>query len=349
MDYFKRSDWKGKISNNQQLGGIETSVLDNGNGKGTRIAWINTGAGLRFKLVPDRGMDIADAFYNKYSLTWLSHNGVVPPNPTTYSGLNWLRSFSGGLLNTCGLSHVGGPEKNEFGEFGLHDRISHCVAEIESVKQPGIFSGDDEFHIIGRMKQSVVFGHHFELKRKISLKLGVPGFTIHDEITNQGNQSIPHMMLYHINFGWPLVDKGTQLLWDGKWAAREPNDFIFQKGNDFKTCKAPTDEHCGAGESVAFIDLNTDENGRCCYEVNNPKLPFRLQVKFIKDQLPCLTNWQHWGINEYVTALEPGTNFPVGQCQAKKDGNLIFIEPGETRKYYLEIKIITNSINNEKN
>ncbi len=69
--------WKGKIANHNQLGGIETSVIDNGAGRGTRIAWINTGTGLRYKVVIDRAMDIADAFYNKHSLTWISHAGIT--------------------------------------------------------------------------------------------------------------------------------------------------------------------------------------------------------------------------------------------------------------------------------
>ncbi len=330
-----------KISNHHQLGGIETSVLDNGNGRGIRIAWVNTGSGLRFKIVLDRGMDIADAFFNGHSLAWLSHNGVTPADPTTFRGLNWLHSFGGGLLNTCGLSHVGGPETNQFGEFGLHDRISHCMAEIESVKQPDVFIGDDEFSITGKMKQSVVFGHHFELKRKISMKLGEPKFRIHDTVRNVGNQPSPHMLLYHINFGWPLIDKGTKLNWNGKWIARDPDDFIFQEGNDFKTCKPPTEKHDGSGESVAFIDVDADDNGKCTYEIDNPKLPFLLKVSFDKNQLPCLTNWQHWGINEYVTALEPGTNYPVGQSQAQKEENLIFLGPFETREYEVEFQIVT--------
>ena len=62
------SSWKSKISNSHQLGGIETSIVDNGGGKGTRIAWINTGTGLRYKVVLDRGMDIVDAFFNENSL-----------------------------------------------------------------------------------------------------------------------------------------------------------------------------------------------------------------------------------------------------------------------------------------
>ena len=57
--------WSDKVSNVAQVGGIETSVLDNGLGRGVRIAWINTGSGLRCKVVIDRAMDIADTFYNQ--------------------------------------------------------------------------------------------------------------------------------------------------------------------------------------------------------------------------------------------------------------------------------------------
>jgi len=109
-------DWQDKVGNFAQIGGIETSVLDNGPGKGTRMAWVNTGSGLRYKVVIDRGLDIVDAFYNQYSLAWLSHGGVTAPRPDANRGLEWLWSFAGGLLTTCGLTHVGGPESDEFGE-----------------------------------------------------------------------------------------------------------------------------------------------------------------------------------------------------------------------------------------
>ena len=128
--------WSNKISNHTQLGGIETSVLDNGAGRGTRIAWINTGTGLRYKVVLDRAMDIADAFYNQHSLAWISHAGVTSPQPMADKGIDWLRTFGGGLLTTCGLSHVGSPETDAFGERGVHGLISNIPAELESIVQP---------------------------------------------------------------------------------------------------------------------------------------------------------------------------------------------------------------------
>ena len=85
---MKQYSWKDKISNIAQWGGIETSVLDNGAGRGTRIAWINTGSGLRYKVVLDRAMDVADAFFNNYCLSWMNETGITPPQPFSDKGID---------------------------------------------------------------------------------------------------------------------------------------------------------------------------------------------------------------------------------------------------------------------
>jgi len=65
--------------------------------------------------------------------------------------------------------------------------------------------------------------------------------------------------------------------------------------------------------------------------------PLKVRIQFKKKQLPWLTNWRHWGKNVYVKGLEPGTNPPIGQLVARKEGKLIFIKPLETLAYELEI------------
>ncbi len=333
--------WTDKISNISQLGGIETSLLENGLGKGTHIAWVNTGSGLRFKVVLDRSMDIAEAFFNQHSLAWISHLGVTPANVYVDSGANWLNGFTGGLLTTCGLTHVGGPESDEYGARMLHDRISFIPATIEAIHQPDLMRGDLTMSITGRMLQSTVLGHHLELKRTISSKLGASEIHINDEVTNLGNVPSPHMFLYHFNFGWPLIDEGSKIGWSGTWRSRgeEGDNFIFHSANDFKTCRAPMPEHNAVGESCAFIDVAADASGICECFVSNPSIPLKVKLIFKKEQLPWLTNWQHWGRNEYVTALEPGTHPPVGQSAARKNQTLLFIQPGETRFYYIVITV----------
>jgi galactose mutarotase-like enzyme len=333
--------WKNKISNHAQIGGIETSVIDNGLGRGTRIAWVNTGSGLRYKLVLDRAMDIADAFYNQHSLAWISHAGITAPNPAANGGLEWLKTFGGGLLTTCGLTHVGGPETDEYGTRGLHGRISNLPAEIESIIQPDPVAGKLDMSITAKITQSTVFGPHLELKRTISSTLGQADLRIHDEITNRGNTPAPHMMLYHCNFGWPLVDTGTDIIWKGKRQScdSDMDRSIFNNDNEFRKCPAPLDTHAGVGEACAFIDTAADSNGLCQCGLHNAKLGLTFELRFNKEQLPWLTNWQHWGKGEYVTALEPGTNPPVGQAKARQQNELMHIAPGQSVQYDLEMFI----------
>ena len=71
-----------------RAGGIETSVLDDGPGRGVRIAWVGTGTPLRYKVLIDRGLDVADAFYGAVSLAFLSLTG-----PTAPAG-RWIRAWT---------------------------------------------------------------------------------------------------------------------------------------------------------------------------------------------------------------------------------------------------------------
>ena len=333
--------WQDKVGNISQVGGIETSVVDNGAGQNSRIAWVNTGTGLRYKVVIDRGMDILDAFYNEHSLAWISHGGMMAPE-TNAREMDWLKTFSGGLMTTCGLTHVGGPEEDEFGKRGLHDQISNIPANVESVIQPDPTRGSLEMSISGVIRQTRVFGHRFDFRRKISGSLGSPVIRVEDEVINAGNESTPHMLLYHLNFGWPLIDEGTRLLWTGDCKSRggAMDNQIFGEGKDFITCKPPLKEHSGTGEACGFVNVNADKNGKVHCGVHNERLGLALAIRFRKDQMPWLTNWQHWGTKEYVTALEPGTHPPIGQSSARKENSLIFLEPGESRKHDLEFEVM---------
>jgi hypothetical protein len=304
---------------------------------------VNTGGGLRYKVVIDRGLDIVEAFYNQYSLAWLSHAGVTAPRPDANRGLEWLYSFAGGLLTTCGLTHVGGPETDEFGERGLHGRISNLPARIESVVQPDLHTGKLQMSIAAAIKQSRVFGPNLELRRTISSTLGEPAIRVRDVVTNLGNTPAPHMILYHCNYGWPLVDEGTEIVCKGQWSSRglEMDNAVFNDQRNFKKCSRPLDSHKAGGEGCAFIDVAADPKGVCTVGLYNRKLGLALALKYNKRQLPWLSNWQHWGPGEYVTALEPGTNPPIGQTKAREQKTLIHIAPGKSRTYDLEMAVLT--------
>lgn len=328
-----------KVGNHKQLGGIETSVLDNGAGAGVRIAWIDTGAGLRYKVVLDRGMDIAEAVYNDCSLAWLSHVGVVRPQALAHIGANWLRTFGGGLLTTCGLDHVGGPESDEFGDRGVHGDISNIPAEVISIQQPDLLKGDLHFSITGIMRQHKIFGPCLTLKRTISGKIGEAALHIADEIVNEGNQPTPLMLLYHFNFGYPLLDEGAKIDYEGTHYVKSDPKFL-ENPNDLKTIPSPSVLHAGNGESVVVVDVSKNKDSKAVCSLWNPKRSLGIVLEWNKDQLPFLSNWHHFAEREYVTGLEPGTHPPIGQKKAREDGSLLFLEPKEVKHVQVSLKVM---------
>lgn len=319
-----------KISNLAQLGGIETSVLDNGPARGSRIAWFNTGTGLRFKVMIDRAMDIADTAYKQYNTAWISHLGATSAQPSSNRGSDWIKTFGGGLMVTCGLDHVGAAEIDDFGERGMHGPISQCAAEIESIIQPDFRTGKMDMSITGRMRQSQPLGPQLELQRTISARIGESVIRIHDVVSNCGNIATPHMILYHFNFGWPLLDEGTEVFWNNQRAYE---------------CPPPLSEHRGNAEEVQFVDIEPNDSGMCRAGLYNPDINLELSLQFRKAQLPWLTNWRHWGEGEYVTGLEPGTNPPIGQSRARAEKQLILLQPGESKEYHLEVYLGERSKN----
>ena len=83
------------------------------------------GSGFDFTVYPDRGLDIGPARYNGLPLTWTTRNGPVAPAFYDASGFEWLRTWAGGLLTTCGWLNVGGPCTTPEGAQGLHGRMDH--------------------------------------------------------------------------------------------------------------------------------------------------------------------------------------------------------------------------------
>ncbi len=333
--------WKNKVANVHQIGGIETAILDNGTARGMRVAYINTGAGLRLKVLIDRCMDISEAFYNEHSLTWISQNGASTISPIDSKNPNlWLTHFGGGLVTTCGLQQVGNTESDATETRPLNGTIHAQPAEIISIIQPNLQNQQINMQLVGIIKECTPFGTQLILKRTITATLGLAKFSILDEVVNTGNIPAPHMLMYHCNFGWPLVDTGTELFWEGTLESRGRtfDDAVFNKA-DYKIVKAPIANTNGEAEACAFINSHPNQAGICTCGLINRLIGLKLTMQYHKTALPWLTNWQHFENNEYVVGLEPGTNPPIGQTKAKSNNTLRTLAPGQSEKYSLHFTV----------
>lgn len=72
---WTRAELARHIGLESQLGGVRLGELADGNRRGLRTAEIDTGSGLAYTVLLDRGMDIGVARYKGASLVWESPTG----------------------------------------------------------------------------------------------------------------------------------------------------------------------------------------------------------------------------------------------------------------------------------
>src|SRR5262249_41794059 len=145
---------------------------------------------------------------------WRSSTGEAHPayaDSESEGGRGWLRSFYGGLLVTCGLTYAGAGGEDQGRFYGIHGRISNLPAT--NVQWDGYWEGDDYFLTLrGKVRETTVFGANLLLTRSLTVKLGERRFFLRDTVENQGAQRAEHMILYHINIGFPALADTARLI-----------------------------------------------------------------------------------------------------------------------------------------
>jgi hypothetical protein len=328
-----------------QVGGIESYEIADGAGRGVRALCVNTGGGLRYRVLVDRGLDIDHASHNQHSLAFLTHGGVTRPSRAYDAGIGWLASFPGGLLTSCGPFNIGPPGEDQGEPLGLHGHHSNTPATIESIVQPDPAAGRLEMSVTGIVRYGRLFGRNLELRRTIRSRLGENAIEVHDEFANRGNQSVPHAWLLHINLGYPLVDEGAEFCYDAERVEPVPSDESrarFAPGGTYKTVPPPMESHRGANEAVAYLFPRPAADGTATVGIVNDKIGIGLAIRYNTREFGRCLNWQHWGPGEYVTALEPVNGSVRGRTADRAAGALDHIEPGARKTYGYRIEVVTD-------
>jgi len=337
--YVSRQEIQQKTGDISQLGEINYYEMVDGAKKGVRAIDIKSPCGLDFTVLPDRGMDISRFTYRSVPIAWRSATRETSPIYYESRGTEWLRTFYGGLITTCGLTTMGTPSVDKGEELGLHGRIANIGAD--RVLADGCWEGDRyKMWVQGRVREASVFGYKLELSRKITTWMDEPKITVEDTVENIGSQPSPIMMLYHVNIGYPVLDEDSELL--EAEAEVTPRDDEAKEGYDmFNRFSAPVK---GYKEKVYFHDIKVDDEGFSNAAIVNESFDngkgIGIWMRFSKDTLPLMTQWKNMGLGEYVCGIEP-CNSPIGGRKAeRKSDNLKFIEPGETQKFRLEFEVL---------
>lgn len=338
---YSVNDLRRRVGNMDQIAGIRTVRLDDGNERPTRAAIINTGGGLEVTVLLDRCLDIAAASYNGRAMGWRSATGDVAPQYFEAEGLRWLRSYFGGLVTTCGLTHVGAPRPDSaLLGTGLHGRIGNTPARNLKIVQE--WQGNDYvLSVTGTMRETVVFGENLTLTRTVSTKLGAKTFTIHDEVVNEGFNPTKYMLLYHCNIGWPALDAGSEMISPSRFVAPRDAVAVDNKENWWKM-DPPIHKY---KEKCYYHDMTPARDGSVTVALVNDGFArgdgFGVSVKYNKNELPRFVEWKQMGEQDYVIGFEPCNCGVEGRHIDEEQGLLHQLKAGERKSVTLEFGAIT--------
>jgi hypothetical protein len=321
---------------------VTKHTLASGLSQGVDVIEVSHGD-FRFTVVPTRGMGIWRASLGDLQLGWTSpvrgpvHPGFVRTEHP--DGLGWLDGFDE-LLVRCGLESNGAPEFETDGSlrYGLHGRIANIPAHKVEVAIDGEAG---KIVVRGTVDEARLFGAKLRLETSIETEVGRPAIVVRDKVTNLSAAPGEFELLYHINFGPPLVQPGSKVALPLKRLA--PRDAVAV--TDLATWNVYGPESPSSTEVCFFTEPAADDEDNTHVLLHNPAATQGVAMKFNLWQLPCFTIWKNREATAdgYVTGLEPATNYPNIKSFEKQHGRVVALAPGESRQYELEITALADA------
>jgi hypothetical protein len=307
---------------------------------------------LEVSICPTRGMGIWKGKLAGELLGWNSPaRGPVHPafvQRDELGGIGWLAGFDEWIVR-CGLNNNGAPATDRLLDntgaeqtmsLPLHGRIAnipahHVRVELHAEPTPSI-------HVIGIVDEAMLFFPQLRLETRIEFPLGSTKFVIHDRVTNLRSQPAELELLYHTNFGPPLLEEGSRFLAPiERLAAINAHS---QKGLDrWNEYPAPIP---GVIEECFVMKLLADSSGRRSLAMlENQSRDKACLLRFSLDQLPWFTLWKNPAAlsDGYVTGLEPGTDLPNAKPFERANGRVVKLAPGAHYDIDLSVEVTSQS------
>lgn len=333
---LSKTDLARRFGDYNHLVGFQHYKLNNGIENNVEVVHVSTGTGFRFEVLKSRGLDIGRCYYNEIPISFRSC--VPESHPSFYTAFNdgWLRSYSGGLLTTCGLTSIGTPVNDNGDNLPLHGRLSNIPAESFSVKNKWE-KNDLYLEINGTVRESKALSYNLLLERRITAKAGTNTFCIHDKVTNEGFTDIEHMILYHFNIGYPILDRYLKLY--TKSSSIKPRDEIAaNRSEKFNEFLDPTSNY---PDVVYYHNLKPDNGGECQVVIVNEKRNIGFYLKFSKKTLDQFIQWKFLGQGDYVIGLEPGNAQVNGRDIERREGRLKVLKAQTFVEYDVEVGFLS--------
>ncbi len=325
-------DLRRRVGASDQLVSVEPAVLTHGTGRGEPVLFVRNPAGISFEVLLDRALDVGWADARGLPLAWRSPRGRAAAHHQP-SGAGWLDTFGGGLLATCGLASTGAASAVGSVQYGLHGRVGHLPAEHVSWR---LIHDDDALalEIACDVVEASLGSPTLRLHRRLVARCDAPRLRVEDVVTNESHQVAGHMFRHHFNLGYPLVDDGTVVT--GTYAVLGERD-----PTDETPIEMPWPLHVAARmvpERVLHLRPEAGEMGTVNVIPADGGLP-ALTIDCDLSGFPMLVLWRDSSPGTNVLGVEPSTSRDHGRARAERDGEVVWLEPGESRRYRSELAL----------
>lgn len=318
----------------EQLMTCFEGMLTDGPSAGVKFIQVENGGGLSARILPDRGLDLYQVRFAGQNMNYLSPAGAR--SARLYDGRedHFLRNFYVGQLTTGGLQNLG-PERRVYGEMqGLHGRFDNTEASGVFCRRFVTEDGRAGLEVGGTIREGRIFGENLKTERLYRFTEGTDTITLTDTVTNEGFLPRQFALLYHINFGYPLLEEGTHLTLDSE-EVKPRTDEAAKYLNTWNAIEAPSAPY---PERCYFHRLRRDADGMCEYQLYNEKRKIGAAVRFSGEVLPYFCEWKMLGKGEYVLGLEPSNTFMDGPAPGEEGCGAPVLQPGESRTYMVEFR-----------
>lgn len=322
-----------KCNNLNAYCGVKDYLYNDGPNRGLRAFDLKNGRNIEMTFLADRGLDIPSLSYKGYNIGLNNKMGVRSPYLYQEGGdSGFLKQFYGGMLTTCGMTYCGSSGVDNGKALGLHGPFSNLPAEHVSARMD--YEGDDcVIRVSGQVHESEVFDMDMLMKRSFTLETERDVLHIHDTLTNQGYTRQPVMLIYHVNFGYPMLDAGAKAYFSaGKVTPR--NDFAAQGMGNYFEMEEPG---CGR-EEQCYFHTEQPKDGEAFAMLHNEKLGLAAIVHFDKAAFPLMCEWKCMRAGEYALGLEPITCGVDNRSTMREQGKLSYLEPGDSREYNVTLE-----------
>ncbi len=326
------------IAHLSQVAGVKRYKMVDGASKDLEMIEVNNGSGLVFTIVPDKCLDIFNLIFKGKPVSFISSVGLVPPFYYDSHGYGWLKTFGGGLFVTCGLTNVGEPCIFEGNEYGLHGSISQTRADGVKVNEHWN-DNDLVFEISGKIRQVKSLVENLVIERKICISLFKNEIRVTDTIKNEGQTRRPFMILYHMNFGYPLVNPNSEFIVPIR-STEGFNDYCEARKEHCLEIPEPNNQYVEE-TYIHKVYSKSHQSGFCIIDdKNNPT--YGVSVRYSSDELHNLGQNNFFREKEYFIAFEPCNNDIKGAAFENEKGTLQYLEPAETIHIELIITLDTD-------